>query len=300
MAYAPDSFLDFWLHITIAATKGIGFLLGVAVYSTDDIMTVNGFAMRIITQCTALHYIVILSTGILLYTVQPLSYRLTGLVVSTLFIIIANAVRLIITGVVGSISWDAFVIVHDYLWVAGFSLLVLGIWFIWAERRYNLSAETFRRGAIVLASCTAVYALLLWAMPLYGSGMAQLTAPLFQTLIGDPNADIMFSNPRMIYTYGGGSFSATFETDLMAVALYIGLFMSGWNFEKGAVKQALLGLVIMLTVSVTAITGGGVLNVFLGNSVAVVFLWIMHGLLLLLAILWWILRSATGQAKGHP
>lgn len=296
MAYAPASFLNLWLDITITATKGIGFLSDVSVTCDGDIMTVNGFAMRIITQCTALHYVIILSTGILLYTAHPLSYRLTGFFVATILVIFINALRLIITGVVGSISWDAFVIMHDYLWIAGFSLLVLGIWFVWADRRFIITVKTFRRGSLVLFTCTVVYGVLLLAMPFYGKVMAQAASPLFKTLISDPEATIIFDGQQMLYEYAAGNFSATFATDLMAVALFIGLFLSGGDYGKVAVKRALLGILIIITVCVIAIAGGGTLAVNAGHELAIVFLWTEHGLLLLLAIIWGVLSRVRHQS----
>ena len=66
--------------------------------SNADIITVNGFAMRIIAECTAFNYIIILALAILLYTRHTMKYRLTGIAIATLSLLVANAVRLIVTG----------------------------------------------------------------------------------------------------------------------------------------------------------------------------------------------------------
>jgi len=255
-------------------------------------MTVNGFAMRIITQCTAIHYVIILSTAILLYTIHSIAYRVTGVVVSTLIVIIANAIRLIITGVTGSISWDAFVIVHDYLWLAGFSLLVLGIWILWAERKFSLTLKNLRRFGIVLTVCTAVYGAIYLAMPLFGGLIAGLASTLFRMLISNPKAGILFNDHRMVYSYTGGTFSANFVTDLMAVALYIGLLVSRWDMRNGVVKRGLVGLAVILCVIATVIAGAGAITVATEKSAAVLFLWTGHGILLSLSIcLWWVAQN---------
>lgn len=262
-------------------------------------MTVNGFAMRIIPQCTALHYVIILSVAILLYTRHSIQYRAAGVVVSTILIIAANALRLFITGVIGSISLDAFVIMHDYLWVAAFSLLILGLWIVWAERKISLTANTIKRGGIVLLTCTAVYGVLLLVMPLYGKIMAMIASPLFKVLAGDPGANLIFKGELMIYQYAGGTFTANFATDLMAVALYIGLVLSGGSYRKARFKQGILGFLIIICISASAIAGGGALAVTSGKSIAVVFLWTGHGVLLSLSILLWGMMRRTPEPEEY-
>lgn len=258
-------------------------------------MTVNGFAMRIITQCTALHYVIILSTAILLYTRHALSYRLTGLLICVPFIVIANAFRLIVTGMVGSVSWDAFVVVHDYLWVAAFSMLILGIWIVWAEKRFTLTRATIKHAFMVLLTCTAVYGALLFVMPIYGGFMALTTSLLFKALVSDPLAGITFTGERMLFRYAGGTFTANFAPDLMAVALYIGLILSAGCYGKETIKRGILRLVIIVCLCVVVIAGGGALAVTSGANVALVFLWTAHGVLLQLTLVWWLLQGRPSR-----
>ena len=58
----------FGRDLTITLTTTLGSLLGLSMTSNADIITVNGFAMRIIGECTAFNYIIILALAILLYT----------------------------------------------------------------------------------------------------------------------------------------------------------------------------------------------------------------------------------------
>jgi exosortase/archaeosortase family protein len=294
-ACAPESFLNFWLDLTISSTKAIGFMLGIPVTSSGEIMAVNGFDMRIITQCTALHYVIILSTAILLYSKHSIQYRIAGVVISSFLVIVANALRLIITGVVGSISWDAFVITHDYLWVAAFSLLILGVWIAWADQRLYLTRETVKRGCMILLTCTAAYALLLTAMPLYGGFIATCASPLFKLLTNDQSARILFNGERMVYSYADKTLTANFMTDLMAVALYLGLTLSGGTYAKESIKRFIIGIVMILCISMAVIAGGGALMATSGKSAAVVLLWTAHGLVLELAVLWWMMRRGAGR-----
>lgn len=274
------------------STKAAGILLGIPVTSNADIMTVNGFAMRIITQCTALHYVIILSTAILLYPRHSIRYRALGLVASIIIVIVANAFRLIITGIAGNISRDALIIVHDYLWVGAFSLLILGLWIVWAEQRFTVTLATVKSVFIALITCTAVYGILLLAMPLYGNFIAMSASIVFKAFINDPTADILFTGQKMLYHYSGGELSAIFTPDLMVVALYSGLVLSAGHNRRETVKRDTLGLATILCAIVTVIAGGGAIAVLSGKIIATVFLWTAHGMLLQITLLWWImLRS---------
>lgn len=290
-AYAPESFLNFWRDLTISSTKAIGFLMGISVSSNGEIMAVNGFDMRIIMQCTALYYVIILSTAILLYSKHSIQYRLAGVVISTFVVVVANALRLIIIGVVGSISWDAFVITHDYLWVAAFGLLILGIWNIWADQRLSLTGETAKRGCMIVLYCTAVYTVLLVTMPLYGGFIAKCASTVLNMLISKPGTSILFSGRSMVYWYAGNSFSTGITTDLMVAALYVALILSGGNYGKETIKRIILGLTVILCISLALIIGDGALMATSGENTAVVLLWTTHGMVLELAVLWWILRK---------
>lgn len=298
-AYAPEPFLDVWLRITIVSTKAIGFLLGLSVTSKADLMTVNGFAMRIITQCTALHYVLILASGILLYTRHSIAYRIGGVIISIPLIIIANAIRLLVTGVAGSISRDLFEIVHDYLWVAAFGMLILGIWVVWAEKRVRLTYAEIRQGTLTMLACTAAYALLLAARPLYGELMARLGSPLFRVFIDEPQARIDFDGALMQYRYSGSSLSANFMPDLMVTALFIGLMLTmnaRWQIK---LKCCLAGLLIIPAVTMALVACGGCLAVSSGKELALVFLWTGHGILLSLSMcLWWIMQKTERSNSG--
>lgn len=291
VGYCPDSFLNRWIDLTIFMTKAMCLLLGLAATSNADIITVNGFAMRIITQCTALHYIIIIATAILLYTRHSIQYRLAGLVVSVVAVVIANAVRLVVTGVIGSISWDAFVIMHDYLWVAAFSLLVLALWIVWAEKMFAMSGNTAWRAGRVVLICSAAYGTLYLTMPLYGRLMAHIASLPLKFFLRDLSAEVVFVGERMLYTYSGGTFTANFAADLMVVALYIGLVLSAGNYEQAAIRRGMYGLAFVVGMCAAIISVGGAIRAVFGKNSAVLFLWTAHGLLLQLTMLWRMQRN---------
>jgi hypothetical protein len=86
------------------------------------------------------------------------------------------------------------------------------------------------------------------------------------------------------YSHIGGSFTANFSTDLMILAIYLGLIISGRDFNRKTIKRGILGLLVVITLSVAVMIGGGTLAVNSSKELAVVFLWTGDGILLALAI----------------
>lgn len=300
-AYLPEAVINWWLSVTMITTTLLGQLFGATITTNGDIMTVNGFAMRIITQCTALHYVIILTIAMLLYARHNISYRLTGLLICIPLIIIANAMRLVITGVIGSISWDAFVIVHDYLWIAAFSLLLMAMWIVWADKMICLTYRRIKRGLLTLLLCTGAYVLLYFSKTMYGHVIAKLGTPLFRVFITDPTAQIWFDGSLMQFRYSGGRVSANFVPDLMVAALYLGYMLSGDARWPSKFKLISAGFLIIMGMSVVIITGGGSLAAVSEKELALVFLWTGHGLLLSLSYcLWWLFHLPKKPMEYSP
>lgn len=301
-AYLPDPILDRWLNVTINLTSTLASVFGIPVKINADIVTINGFAMRVIHQCTAFHYIIILSIAIILYTRHSIQYRLIGLLASTALIIILNAMRLVITGIVGSyFSWNVFVLVHDYLWVAAFSLLILGIWIAWVEQKIAVTIAAVKKVTIITLACSCVYGILYLTMPIYGKLMAQLASPLFSVFTNNSQSEIFYLNGRMIYISSEQNFTADFGTDLMVTALYIGLIISTGKGITTILKHGIIGLVTIISVSAALIAGSGAIAITSNKNNAVLFLLAGHGLLLALSIGLGVLitRSMQYRQGGH-
>ena len=152
LSHLPDAYLIAWRDLTMLVAEAVGILFGITTASNADILTVDGFAMRIIGQCTAVDYIAILAIAMLLYTRHSIRYRLLGVAIAVPVIVVVNACRLIVSGVVGAFSRRALDFVHDYLWVIGFALVVFAIWTFWVNGRCSVSRSTACRLALVLAA----------------------------------------------------------------------------------------------------------------------------------------------------
>lgn len=94
-------------------------------------LTVNGFTMKVIMECTAYNFY--LFVLVLTFFVRwPLKHKLISLGIFLGSIFVMNNMRFITMGYVGSYWPDMFDLVHDYLWSILFGFLVFFIW-AWRE-----------------------------------------------------------------------------------------------------------------------------------------------------------------------
>ena len=299
MSHIPDSYFIAWRDLTMLVTKGLGILLGLAMTSKADILTVNGFAMRIIRQCTAIEYVAILATAMLLYRRHSLSYRLLGLAIAAPIILFANACRLIISGIVGTYSMSAFDLVHDYLWVIGFALIVFAVWTIWVNGRFKVSGSAVGRGAFVAIVSIATYALLMFFHDAYGNLIAHASSFFYTLLSNDPQGSIIRDGDLMIYSHAGSCFHLNNLLEQVNVAIYVGLMTplqkkGDWEM----LGMTILGLLCIVMISAIFIALGCSHAVTSGEGGLMAFLGI--GSIVYLALpmtIYWIMASERKQDR---
>lgn len=241
----PELLADFGRDLTLANARALGTLLGLPLAGSGDILSVNGFAMKIIFECTALHYILILALAMLLYTGHGIGYRLFGVAVATVMLLAANAARLILTGVIGSISDRGFHFVHEYLWVALFALLVFGIWKVWADGRLRLGRGAAVRSVQVILASSGVFLLLFAFKDLHFRMLAALASPLFQLLLADPQASVVWQG-TLKFSQGGVTARMGNYFELANVAVYLGLVLPKLREGRRMCGAALIGLALLL------------------------------------------------------
>ena len=295
----PKALVDFGCQFTITVTKALGSLLGFAMASDADILTVNGFAMRIVGDCTALNYISILALAILLYTRHSLMYRLAGVAVATLVVILANVVRLIITGLTGSVSLEAFRFVHEYLFVGLFALLVFAIWKVWADGRISFTKTTVTHGALVTISCTCVFLLLSVFKDLHGRLLAALATPLFKLLLGGSEATLVWDG-KLQFTQGTATIRLGLFFEMANIAVYISLMLPYlWRHRK-EIPFALLGLLVQVLLYAEFIAIMGMIAMNHGKASAELFQIIGSSIFLALPMaLYWMVTSMKGSRKSE-
>jgi len=127
-----DPLLDFFVGFTTHSAYWFGRLLLLPVeMDRVPFLSVNGFHMRVVMECTAYNFY--LFAGVLMIFVRwPLKHRLISLGIFFLLIFVMNNLRFITMGYLGSYRPELFDVVHDYLWNILFGFMVFGTW-AWRE-----------------------------------------------------------------------------------------------------------------------------------------------------------------------
>ncbi len=282
---------------TIVTTTLLGNLLGLAMTSKGDILTVNGFAMQIIGQCTALNYIVILTLAILFYTRHSVLYRIGGVAVATGIVLLANAIRLIVTGLAGTLSYTLFCVVHEYIFVAIFSLLVFAVWKVWADQKMTLSRETMRQAALIAVCCTATFLLLILLKDFHCRFLTILADPLFKLLLGDSQATLIWDG-KLLFRQGEKTLSMGIYCEIANLAVYGGLMLPYMWRNRKAIPLALLGLVVLVLMYSEFIAIMGMNGINRGLEYALGFGMIGSGIFMVLPMaLYWVVTGMANKER---
>lgn len=135
---------DFFIRFTLNAAVGFGKLIFIPVESHSyPRITVAGYTMEVIMECTAYNFYIFV---FFLSLLSPVSWkqRLLTLVIFLSAIFAINNFRFYTMGFIGKSHPDLFHNVHDYLWNILFGFLVFMIW-LWRYKDFKVettSAET--------------------------------------------------------------------------------------------------------------------------------------------------------------
>jgi exosortase/archaeosortase family protein len=130
---------DFFVKFTLDSSVLFGKLLFLPVESNSfPFITVSGYTMKVIMECTAYNFYIFV---IFLSLLAPVKWKqkLITLVIFLLAIFIVNNLRFITMGYIGKYNADMFHYVHDYLWNILFGIMVFLIW-MWRYKK-NWSKE---------------------------------------------------------------------------------------------------------------------------------------------------------------
>jgi exosortase/archaeosortase family protein len=298
-AFLPAAFFQVWRQLVMSLADVIGGMFGLAVSVSADVLTVNGFSMRVIDECTALNYVIILSTAILLYSRHSLRYRLLGVLTAAPVVVLVNAFRLVITGVSGTISRKLFDFVHEYLWVALFALLIFGLWKVWADKNLRINRQSAIRIATIVAGCSAMFALILAVMPIYAPALSYLSSLLLKICLGDGSAAIVWGNSKLYFQYGGASYQVPFALEYFNVAVFAGLVLplqrrGDWKM----LASTIFGFLGAVFLNAALIAATFLIVLAQGAHSLPAFLFIEKGLLLAVPFaLWWIVSSPSEDQR---
>lgn len=122
--------MDFFINFVLKSTVFLGTLIFLPVESSGSpYITVAGFTMQIIFECTAYNFY-LFSIALVVFARWSFSDKMINLLIFFLSIFILNAFRFIVMGYVGLV-WPAFFHqIHDYVWTVVFGLMIF-ILYIW-------------------------------------------------------------------------------------------------------------------------------------------------------------------------
>ncbi len=125
-----DEVALFFVKFTLNSALTFGNMLFIAVESNRyPLITIEGYTMKIVMECTAYSFYIFV---IYLSLLSPVSFkqRLLTLVIFIVVLFTANNLRFIIMGFIGLHYEHMFHYIHNYLWDYLFGFLIFLIW-IW-------------------------------------------------------------------------------------------------------------------------------------------------------------------------
>ncbi len=132
--------LNFFVTFTVDSALLFGKLFFIPIESHSfPYLTVSGFTMKVIMECTAYNFYIFV---IYLSLLSPVSLkdRLITLLIFLAAIFVVNNLRFISMGYIGKYNAQMFDYVHDYLWNILFGFMVFIIW-AWRYKRKRVELE---------------------------------------------------------------------------------------------------------------------------------------------------------------
>lgn len=127
-----EPFNQFFVHFTTHAAYWFGTVLFLPVEMPNvPFLTVNGFNMRVVMECTAYTFY-LFGIVLVLFAQWPVRHKLTSLGIILAGIFIINNLRFISMGYLGSYRPELFDLIHDIVWNVLFGFMVFGLW-AWRE-----------------------------------------------------------------------------------------------------------------------------------------------------------------------
>ena len=129
-------FMDHFRFLENITASLLGFLLrifGMDAIVNGNIVVLDGFALRIIDECTAMFGSIVYVSCILAYPADA-KKKITGIALGIPCLYVINMVRLVVISFVALLRPDIFELVHNYLWQTIFIAFVIIIWLVWVDR----------------------------------------------------------------------------------------------------------------------------------------------------------------------
>ncbi len=131
----------FFVSFTTYSAYWFGKILFIPISMNEvPLLTVNGFHMRVVMECTAYSFY-LFGLTLVVFARWPLRHKVSSLAVIILGIFFINNLRFISMGYLGSYRPDMFDLVHDIVWNVLFGFMVFGLW-AWRELTSGIPRAT--------------------------------------------------------------------------------------------------------------------------------------------------------------
>jgi len=172
LSFFPDEVFSPLNRATAYLSGSCLTFFGMDAKVAGTVISLNGFRVEIITECTALYCIVLFSAFLLAI---PASFRarLAGLVIGAAFLICANALRIIAVTAVGAGNPSLFEVLHVYLGQIMMVVMVCAACLAWLRWASAVRAGDSPLGFLVRFVGVASILFMLW-LPVHREYVALL------------------------------------------------------------------------------------------------------------------------------
>lgn len=136
LPWIRDPFRNFMVGFTTASTYYMTKILFIPfVKSSFSVLTLGGFSMNIIVECTAYNFY-FFAIALAIFANWSIKHKIINLLIFIGIIFLTNVLRFVVMGYVGKYYPDIFSTTHDYVWNILFGFMIFGIW-AWRDKANN-------------------------------------------------------------------------------------------------------------------------------------------------------------------
>jgi exosortase/archaeosortase family protein len=131
-----DGFRNMFVGFTTSSTYIIGKMLFLPIEKPGfSAITIDGFAMEIIVECTAYNFY-LFAIALALFANWSVKHKLINLGIFLAVIFLTNILRFFAMGYIGRYYPQMFDTTHDYVWNILFGFMIFGVW-AWRDKLNN-------------------------------------------------------------------------------------------------------------------------------------------------------------------
>jgi exosortase/archaeosortase family protein len=131
-----EAFRNFFVGFTTQSTVLIGKMLFLPIQKPGfSAITIDGFAMEIIVECTAYNFY-LFAIALALFANWSVKHKIINLLIFFSVIFFTNILRFFAMGYIGRYYPQFFDTTHDYIWNILFGFMIFGVW-AWRDNLNN-------------------------------------------------------------------------------------------------------------------------------------------------------------------